>query len=116
MLPQWQRRGSRIEYTIALTRADSGRGGLGCAVHGGTYQSLGKHCESLPAEVRVRLDTGSPVRSFGRRSRACDESSCPILFGLALHRRCRQPPLKMIERLAIVSTRRNRLFQAPVAP
>src|SRR5262249_50382007 len=28
----------------------------------GKHQSLGKHCESLPAEVRVRPDTGSPVR------------------------------------------------------
>jgi hypothetical protein len=36
--------------------------------------------------------------------------------GLALHRRCRQPPLKMIERLPIVSTGRSRLFQVPVAP
>ena len=42
--------------------------------------------------------------------------SPPILFGLALHRRCRQPPLKVIERLAIVSTGRNRLFQVPVPP
>src|SRR5262244_969944 len=49
--PQWQCLGSRIEYRIALPRADSGRGGLGCAVHGGRRQILGKHCESLPAEV-----------------------------------------------------------------
>src|SRR6266446_7634415 len=39
------------------------RGGPGCVVHGGTHQSLGKHCESLPAEVRARPDAGSPVRS-----------------------------------------------------
>ena len=38
------------------------RGGPGCVVHGGTHQSLGKHCESLPAEVRARPDAGSPVR------------------------------------------------------
>src|SRR5262245_3838823 len=29
---------------------------------------------------------------------------------------CRQPPLKMIERLTIVSTGRNGLFQVPVPP
>src|SRR5262245_46017516 len=39
------------------------RGGLGCVVHGGTHQSLGKHCESLPAETSARPDAGSPVRS-----------------------------------------------------
>src|SRR5215472_15850192 len=61
MHPQWRCRGSKIEYRIARPRADSGRGGLGCVVHDGTYQSLGKHCESLPAEVRVRPDAGSPV-------------------------------------------------------
>jgi hypothetical protein len=63
MHPQWRGRGSRIEYRIALPPADSGRGGLGCVGHDGTHRSLGKHCESLPAEVRVRPDAGSPVRS-----------------------------------------------------
>src|SRR5262249_46086402 len=33
-------------------------------------------------------DTGSPVRSRGRRSRACDETSRPILLRFTLHRRC----------------------------
>jgi hypothetical protein len=37
--------------------------------------------------VRVRPDAGSPVRSRGRRSRACDESSRPILLCFARHRR-----------------------------
>src|SRR5262245_62761878 len=82
MHPQWRCRGSKIEYRIARPRADSGRGELGCVGHGGTYQSLGKHCESLPAEVPVQPDAGSPVRSRGRRSRACDESSRPILLRL----------------------------------
>jgi ATP-dependent DNA ligase len=41
----------------------SGRGGLGCVVHGGTHQSLGKHFESLPTQMQVRPDVGSPVRS-----------------------------------------------------
>ena len=63
MHPQWQGRGSKIEYKVALPRADSGRGGLGCVGHGGTHQSLGQRCESLPAEVRVLLDAGSPARS-----------------------------------------------------
>src|SRR5262245_36886885 len=85
MHPQWRCRGSKIEYRIARPRADSGRGELGCVGHGGTYQSLGKHCESLPAEVPVQPDAGSPVRSRGRRSRACDESSRPILFRFARH-------------------------------
>src|SRR5262249_40177016 len=40
----------------------------------------------------------------------------PVLFRLSLDRRCCQPPLKMIERLAIVSTGRNGLFQVPVPP
>src|SRR5262245_43446224 len=88
MHPQWRCLGSRIESGIALPRADSGHGGLGCVGQGGTHRSLARHCESLPAEVRVRPDTGSPVRSRGRRSRACDESSCPILLGFALHGRC----------------------------
>jgi len=48
-----------------------------------------------------------PVIAISRRS---------VLLGLALHRWCRQPRLKMIERLAIVSTGRNRLFQVPVPP
>src|SRR5215467_87352 len=65
MRPQWRRRESKIEYRIARPRADAGRGGLGCVVHDGTYQSLGKHCESLPAEVRVRPDAGNPIRSRG---------------------------------------------------
>jgi hypothetical protein len=30
---------------------DFGRDELGYVVHSGTYQFLGKHCESLPAEV-----------------------------------------------------------------
>src|SRR5258708_8088795 len=54
-------RESRIEYRLARLRAGSGRGGPGCVAHGGTRQTLGKCCESLPAEVRVRPDTGSPV-------------------------------------------------------
>src|SRR6266404_5285936 len=61
MHPQWQSLGSRIEYKVARPRVDSARGGPGCVVHGGTHQSLGKHCESLPAEVRARPDAGSPV-------------------------------------------------------
>src|SRR5215831_5507083 len=51
--PQWRRLGSRIEYRLAWPRADSGRGGLGCVVHGGTHQSLVRHCGSL---VGVRPD------------------------------------------------------------
>src|SRR5262245_3635394 len=39
-----------------------------------------------------------------------------ILLRFPLHRWCRQPPLKMIERLAILSTGRNGLFQVPVPP
>src|SRR6266404_9902060 len=50
MHPQWRCLGSRIEYRMARPRVDSGRGGLGCVVHDGTHQSLGKHCESLPAD------------------------------------------------------------------
>src|SRR6266516_7623092 len=53
MHPRWRGRGNRIEYTIARPRG-SVRGGAGCVVHGGTRQILGRHCESLPAEVRVR--------------------------------------------------------------
>src|SRR5262249_35454169 len=63
MHPQWRCLGSRIEYRLAWPRVDSARGGLGCVVHGGTYQFLAKRRENLPAEVRVRPDTGSPVRS-----------------------------------------------------
>jgi len=88
MHPQWRHLGSRIEYRMVRPRIDSGRGGPGCVVHDGKHQSLGKHCETLPAEVRVRPDTGSPVRSRGRRFRACDESSRPILLGLPCHRGC----------------------------
>jgi hypothetical protein len=40
----------------------------------------------------------------------------PILLRFPLHRRCRQPPLKVIGRLAIVSTGRNGPFQVPVPP
>src|SRR5262245_59774346 len=65
----------------------SGRGGLGCVVHGGTHQSVAKHRESLPTEVRVRPDAGSPVRSLAGRTRFCDESSRPILVRFALTRR-----------------------------
>src|SRR5215472_11372148 len=57
--------GSGIEYRIARPRAESGRGGLGCVGHDGTYQSLGKHRESFPAEVRARPDAGKS-RSFLR--------------------------------------------------
>src|SRR5262249_18516726 len=46
-------------------RVGFGRGGLGCVVHDGTHQSLGKHSESLPAEVRVRTRCGKS-RSFVR--------------------------------------------------
>src|SRR5262249_21231688 len=43
--------------------------------------------DALPiSEVRIRRDTGSPVRSQGRRSRACDESSRPILLRFSCHR------------------------------
>src|SRR5215831_18051577 len=82
MHPQWRCPGSRIEYRMAWPRIDSGRGGLGCVVHGGTHQSVAKHRESLPAEVRVRPDAGSPVRSLAGRTRFCDESSRPILVRL----------------------------------
>src|SRR5262245_56838774 len=63
MHPQWRCLGNRIEYGIARPRVASGRGELESVGHGGTHQSLGKHCESLPAEMSVRPDTGSPVRS-----------------------------------------------------
>src|SRR5262249_56717450 len=43
--------------------------------------------ENLTAEERVRPDAGSPVRSRSQRSRACDESSPPILLRLSLHSR-----------------------------
>ena len=43
--------------------------------------------ERAPAEVRVRPDAGSTVHSCGRRSRACDESSRPILLGFVFHSR-----------------------------
>src|SRR5262249_17102474 len=46
-----------------------------------------------------------------------NNSACPILFGFALDRRSRPPPpIKIVERLAIVSTGRNGLFQVPVPP
>ena len=60
MRPQWRCPGSRIEYKIARPRVDSGRGGPECVVPGGTRQTLGRHCESLPVELRVRPDAGSP--------------------------------------------------------
>jgi hypothetical protein len=63
MRPQWRCPGSRIEHKIARPRVDSGRGGPECVIPGGTRQTLGRHCESLPVELRVRPDAGSPVRS-----------------------------------------------------
>jgi len=89
MHPRWRCLGSRIEYRMASPRIDSGRAGLGCVVHGGTHRFPVKHCESLPAEVRVRPDAGSPVRSFGGQTRSCDEcdgSSRPVLLRFAPHR------------------------------
>src|SRR5262245_50094421 len=61
MRPQWQRRGSRIEYRIALPRAVSPAADGDASVTVGRRQTLGKHCESLPAEVRVRPDAENPV-------------------------------------------------------
>src|SRR5262245_57134949 len=82
MHPAHQRLGNRTALRMACPRIDSGRGGLGCVVHGGTHQSVAKHRETLPAELRVRPDAGSPVRSLAGRTRFCDESSRPILVRL----------------------------------
>jgi len=94
MHPQWRCLGSRIEYRIARPRVDFGRAGLGCVVHGGTHQSLGKHCGSLPAEVRVRPDAGSPVRSLGADIFSVLRGPGPIRLtlrqGRLLPRACRQ--------------------------
>jgi hypothetical protein len=65
----------RCGGTSLAPRGDSGRDELGYVVHGGTHQPLGKYCESLPSEARVRRDAGNPVRSLGGRSRSCARSS-----------------------------------------
>jgi hypothetical protein len=63
MHPRWRHQGSRIEYEVARHRVCCGRGEPGCAVGGGTRQSLEKHYGSLRAEARVRPNAGSRVRS-----------------------------------------------------
>src|SRR5262245_47150335 len=71
-------REAESKYRVALPRADSGHVALGCAVHGGRRQILGKRCESLPAEVRVRPDPGSPVRSISRLRRVISPNPPPL--------------------------------------
>jgi hypothetical protein len=78
MHPRWRGRGNRIEYTIARPRG-SVRGGAGCVVHGGTRQILGRHCESLPAEVRVRGKSRSFVRpTISRLRRVISPNPRPL--------------------------------------
>src|SRR6516165_12711612 len=71
-----------------------------CLVHWGILPPR-KNCSALGS---VAFFPGAPL-VLG--------SFAPILLRFPLHRRCRQPLLKMIERLAIVSPGRNRLFQVP---
>ena len=77
MHPQWRRLGSRIEYRIARSRVDFGRGELGCVVRGGTHQSLEPISKS-PEEDNEAGELNKAQEILGMVLPADENSALPL--------------------------------------